>query len=268
MAKTIILALLATTVLYGGVLALLYTMQRSLEYFPSKTNVGPVEAGVPEAEVIKLNTADGETIVAWFLRRPGAYVAIYFHGNGNTLAQGPERIIELADLGVSVLAVDYRGYGASTGTPTEAGIHLDADAAYAKALRLGFAADHILLLGESLGSGVALELASRRTVAGIILDSAYSSVVDVAAERYWMFPVRRLLIDQYRSDLWIAKVHVPIHMLHGTDDWTVPIRFGRRLADLAGPNVTFVAIPGGGHVVFDEAVAEESVKRWLAKFGL
>jgi len=246
----------------------MYIFQRKFEYFPYLPDSTPAEAGISDAIVHRLPTSDGETIVSWFVRRPGPYLAVYFHGNGSALSGSGPRIEQLTDLGLSVLAIDYRGYGGSTGSPTEIGIHRDADATYDEALRLGFAPDHIILLGESLGSGVALELASRQPVGGIILDSPYSSIVDVAADRYWMLPVRWLMTDQYRSDLWMPKVHVPILILHGTNDGIVPFKFGRKLADLGGPNVTFVPIPGASHVVFDADAADAPIKQWLKKFGL
>jgi pimeloyl-ACP methyl ester carboxylesterase len=255
-------------VIYACAGIVVYRYQRSLLYFNTLSDAEPASIGLPEAVVRRLKTADGETLVSWFVRRPGQYVALYFHGNGGALSVSGDRITQLAEMGFSVLAVDYRGYGGSTGEPTETGLHLDADATYDEAMRLGFGPDHIILLGESLGSGVALELASRRQVAGIALDSPYSSVVDVAAERYWIFPVRWLMADQYRSDLWIPKVHVPILILHGTSDWVVPIKYGRRLAGLGGANVTFVAIEKAGHVVFDEPAAEAPTRQWLKKFGI
>lgn len=159
--------LLGAVVLYIGVGVAIYTFQRTLLYFPFKTEVAPISAGLPEAEVHRLRTTDGETLVSWFAHRPGSYLAIYFHGNGGSLSARADRIRQLLELGFSVLAVDYRGYGGSTGSPTEAGLHIDADATYDAALKLGFTADHIVLLGESLGSGVALELATRRQVAGL-----------------------------------------------------------------------------------------------------
>jgi len=266
--KMAIFLLFGLGVLYLCAGAGMYVFQRKFEYFPYQPEATPAEAGVPQAVARRLATADGQTIVSWFVRRPGPYVAIYFHGNGSALSVVGPRIGQLADLGFSVLAIDYRGYGGSTGSPTEAGIHLDADATYDEARRLGFAPDHIILLGESLGTGVALELASRREVGGIMLDSAYSSIVDVAADRYWFLPVRWLMIDQYRSDLWMPKVHVPVLMLHGTDDWVVPYRYGRRLADLGGSNVTFVTLQGAGHVVFDEDAAEAPIREWLKTFGM
>jgi pimeloyl-ACP methyl ester carboxylesterase len=221
--------------LYACVVALAFVFQRSLLYFPQKTAAEPGNVGLPSAEVRRLQTEDGETIVAWFLRRPGPNLLIYFHG-----------------FGFSVLALDYRGYGASTGVPSEAGLHLDAAATYAEALKLGFAADRIVLLGESLGSGPALKLATQRPVAGITLDSPYSSVLDVASGQYWFLPVRLLLRDRFRS----------------ANDWIIPIRYGRRLAALGGPAVTFFEVPKGNHVVSGDTAVNAPISRWLKGIGL
>ena len=266
MAQIIVLLILGVAVLYVLLGAGMYVFQRKLLYFPFKIRISPDRVGLPEAEVRKIETADGETLVSWFVRGPGPDIAIYFHGQGESLFARGGRIKQLSGLGLSVLAIDYRGFGGSTGTPTEAGLHIDADAAYDEALTLGFVADHILLLGESLGSGVALELATRRQLAGVMLDSPYSSVIDVAADRYWFLPVRMLLTDQFHSDLWIPQVHVPILIVHGTDDWIIPVKYGRRLASLGGANVTFTEVPNAGHVVFDKV--DEAARTWLAQFGI
>jgi fermentation-respiration switch protein FrsA (DUF1100 family) len=250
-----------------GLLGLLYVKQRSLLYFPSRQVVTPSEAGLGSAEVRSLVTRDGETLSAWYLKGVNGRIILYFHGNGGNIVGRAGRFDDLNARGFSVLAIDYRGYGASTGTPAEAGLHIDADAAYDAAAALGFSGDKILLFGESLGSGVALELATRRPVAGIILDSPYSSIVDVAAGRFPFLPVRLLMQDQYRSDLWISKVHAPILAVHGTDDVVVPIVFGRRLVALGGDKVTYIEVPGGSHVIWDEVSDDSRVTEWLKRFG-
>lgn len=261
------LILMLVVAIPAGLLGLLYAKQRALLYFPSRQVIAPSEVGLSDTEVKTLITRDGETLSAWYLQGLNGRIILYFHGNGGNIAGRADRFHDLTARGFSVLAIDYRGYGASTGTPTESGLHIDADAAYDAALALGFSGDRILLFGESLGSGVALELGTRRQVAGIILDSPYSSIVDVAAARFPFLPVRLLMQDQYRSDLWISSVQAPILAVHGTNDGVVPIAYGRRLVALGGAKVTYIEVPGGGHLIWDEVSDDSRVTAWLKRFG-
>ncbi len=248
-------------------LATLYVKQRSLLYFPSRIVGTPAESGLGSAEVISLKTRDGEAVSGWYLKGRNDKIIVYFHGNGGNIATRAYRFQDLNERGFSVLAIDYRGYGDSFGTPTETGLHTDADAAYDFAVAKGFTGDRILLFGESLGSGVALELASRSPVTGIILDSPYSSVVDVAAGRFPFLPVRQLMHDQFRSDLWIKAIKVPMLIMHGTDDIVIPIVYARRLAALGGDKVTYIEVPGGGHLAWDDVSDDSRVDAWLKRFG-
>jgi fermentation-respiration switch protein FrsA (DUF1100 family) len=147
-------------------------------------------------------------------------VVIYFHGNGGSIRLRVDRFRRLVAAGVGLVGVSYRGYGGSTGTPTEQGLIEDARAAYA------FAAERypgrIAVWGESLGTGVAVALASEKPVTHVILDAPYSSTVDVAADLYWFLPVRLLMKDQFRSDLRIKNVQAPVLILHGDGDDIIP----------------------------------------------
>lgn len=266
--KITLYVILGILIFYWSALGLLYVFQRSFLYFPFTTEVNPARIGLSEARVIRVKTIDDQSIINWFIQKPGKFIVLYFHGNGNSLGDRPEILSQIADMGLSVLAVDYRGYGGSTGKPSETGLHRDADATYDQALELGFAPDHIILLGESLGSGVALELASRRQVAGVMLDSPYTSIVEVAARRFWMFPVRWLLRDTYRSDIWIRAVHMPILILHGVNDRVVPFDLGQRLSEIGGAHVRFVPIAGTAHLAFGTPEADVAARQWLSQFHL
>lgn len=261
--------LIPILIVLGLVAALgtLYVKQRALLYFPSRVVGTPAESGLGSAEVVSLKTRDGETLSIWYLKGRNDKIIVYFHGNGGNIATRGYRFQDLNERGFSVLAIDYRGYGNSTGTPTETGLHMDADAAYDFAVAKGFTGERILLFGESLGSGVALELATRRPVAGIILDSPYSSVVDVAAGRFPFLPVRFLMWDQFRSDLWIKMIKVPILIVHGTDDIVIPIAFARKLVALGGAYVSYVEVPNGGHLAWDDVSDDSRVDVWLQRFG-
>src|SRR3954454_5051356 len=170
---------LAAAAGYLGLGVLMYFAQRSLMYFPDRARTLPAAAGFPQAEEITLDTADGERVLAWHVPPRGDKpVVIYFHGNGGALNLRVDRFQRIVAHGMGLLALSYRGYGGSTGSPTEAGLIEDARAAYA------FAAERypgrIALWGESLGTGVAIAIASEKSVTHVILDSPFSTAVDVA----------------------------------------------------------------------------------------
>lgn len=264
MKRLVLAAGLALAAAYGAVVAYFYVEQRSMLFLSDRVDVAPAAAGLPGADLHRLATADGVALVAWSVPGSGPDTVLYFHGNGGALADRVPRIRTLVDLGFSVLAIDYRGYGGSGGRPSEAGLARDADAAYAFLRGRGVAPDHLMVYGESLGTGVAVSLAARRPVAGVILDAAFSSVVDVAADRYWMLPVRWLLADPFRSDRAIRRVAAPILMLHGDQDGIVPIRYGRRLLSFAPAGTRFEVLGGAGHTVLQDPRAQAAVRDWLA----
>jgi uncharacterized protein len=239
--------LILALVCYGGLVALLYVGQRALQYFPERFRTAPAAAGLPEAEEVVLDTADGERVIAWHLPPRGQKpVVLYFHGNGASLRWRVDRFRALTADGTGLVALSYRGYGGSSGSPTEPGLISDASAAYDFALAR-YQPARIVLWGESLGSGVAVVIAAEKPVGHVILESPFSSAADVGAERYWFVPVRLLMKDQFRSDLRIGKVTAPVLVLHGERDRIVPIVLGERLYALINAPKRFVRFSDVGH---------------------
>ncbi|MDE2065266.1 MAG: alpha/beta fold hydrolase, partial [Bradyrhizobium sp.] len=194
-------------VAYIAVCTGMYAMQRSLVFPKLAHHVTAVEAGFPEAQEVALQTSDGERLVAWYVPpKPDKPLFIYFHGNGDTLNWRVARDRKLVADGSGLLAVSYRGYEGSTGSPSEDGMHLDAAAAYAFAADHQVGPDRIVLWGHSLGTGVAVWLAVERKIKALVLEAPYTSVADVAAMNYPLLPVRLLLKDQFHSDWLISKV--------------------------------------------------------------
>ncbi len=256
-------ALTAGAALYVAALVLLYVAQRRLLYLPNAEEIPPASVGLPEAERIHLTTSDGERLLAWRIPpRPGAPLIVYFHGNGGGIGLRANRFAAFAAAGFGVLAVEYRGYGGSSGAPSEQGLTLDAEAAYQAALAEA-PPERIVLIGESLGSGLAIKLAASRPVGAIALDSPYTSIAEVAAAKFWMFPVRWLICDRYESDALIAQVKAPLLLVHGAADLTVPFRYGRWLFELATTSKKFVAVAGAGHLAMDGRLAE--TVGWIAE---
>jgi uncharacterized protein len=248
---------------YVGVVAVLYFVQRALMYFPDTARTSPAAAGLPGAQEIVLDTADGERVIAWHLPPRGDRpVVLYLHGNGGALSHRAERFRGLTADGTGLVAVDYRGYGGSTGSPTEAGLAIDAETAYAFAAER-YPAARIAVWGESLGTGVAAALAAERPIGRLVLEAPFTSAVDLAARRYPFVPVRWLMKDQFRSDLRIAAVTVPLLVLHGARDPIVPIEYGERLFGLAREPKRFVRFAQGEHEDLDRFGALATVKTFL-----
>jgi uncharacterized protein len=216
--------------IYALVVIGMAVFQRRFQYFPDRRLTPPAEAGLSGVEELRLMTDDGEMLVAWHLPpRDGHPLILYFHGNGGALIDRVPRFRIFAASGYGFLAISYRGYGGSTGSPTQTGLTQDGEAVYREARARGYEGNRIVLMGESLGTGVAIPLAATRETAALVLDSPFSSAVEVAAVHYRLLPVRWLMFDQFRSDVVIRDAHVPVLIVHGDEDRVTPISFAKRL---------------------------------------
>jgi uncharacterized protein len=261
MVKWLIITLLVG---YGAIVALLYFAQRSLMYFPERVRTAPAAAGFPQAQEIELTTSDGERVIAWHVPPRGEKpVVLYFHGNGGALAWRAERFARIIADDTGLLALSYRGYGGSSGSPTEAGLLRDGEATYAYAVAR-YPAERLVLYGESLGTGVAIALAAEHKVGKLILEAPYTSAVDIGTAAYPFLPVRLLMHDQFRSDERIGKVTAPVLVLHGERDTVVPIRYGERLHALISAPKKFVRFAEGHHSDLDSYGAQAAVREFLA----
>lgn len=185
---------IAVVVLYVLAAAFLFVCQRSFIYFPRATHVSLADLGLSGATEEKVVTADGVEIMAWYAPAPaGAPTIVFFHGNGGFIEAFADRIRDGQEKGRGVMLVEYRGYSGLKGTPTEEGLYADGRAALDWLERHGVPSSSVFLYGESLGSGVATKLASERRVAGVILESPYTSAPAVGQSAYWMFPVSLLM---------------------------------------------------------------------------
>jgi hypothetical protein len=270
----IVLLLVALALAYLAFLLLLRLSESRLLYVPGAsrtlTPVPPALGLAPER--VEIPSGDGVTLVAWVIRAPGTDTTgrwlLICHGNAGNLSEAgrPEHYADLRALGLNLLAFDYRGYGESSGSPSEAGLYRDASAAYGY-LRdtLGVPPERIVLFGHSLGSAVAVELATRVPAAGLVLDGALMSVIARAQEVYPYVPVRWVARSRFASIEKIGRVQMPKLFLHARQDDVVPIAHGRRLYDAAPPPKTFVEL-GGGHgdsFEADSAVYFGAIARFL-----
>lgn len=246
----LVLQLLAVfAALYAILLMSACAVQERFLYFPDPSRIAPQDAGLAGAREDILTAGDGVSLVVWRAepKAPGGPIILYFHGNGSNLANRADFFGYFLEQGWGLAALSYRSYGGSQGRPSEAANMADARALYDALIAEGVAARSVIAYGESLGSGVAVQLAASREVGGLVLHAPYSAVVDVAEMRAPFLLPRAVLRDQYRSTEHIGKVRAPILWMHGDADQVIPIRFGRKLYDAAPEPKTAVTVPGAGH---------------------
>ncbi len=233
---------------YALVLVLMMFMEESLLFFPSREAYGGWKR--PGVEEVEFRAADGTRLYGWYMPHPRPRALLLFAcGNGGNITHRAERFEALRDqLKLTLFAFDYRGYGRSEGQPNEAGILLDACAArHWLAGRAGVAERDIVLMGESLGGGVMVDLAARDGARGLILENTFTSLPDVAAYHYPWLPVRLVMRNRLDSLSKIGLYHGPLLQCHGDADQIIPFTIGRKLFDAANQPKQFVHLPGHDH---------------------
>ena len=232
--------LVAVTALYFG--------QRKLIYHPDPTRIQPEAIGLSAFSEEILATADGERIVTWHAPpQPGQPTLLYFHGNAGTLSARGGRLQALNEAGLGIAIMSYRGYSGSTGSPGSNANARDARQLYDLLLSRGVLPKDIIIYGESIGTGVATELARSVKIGGLILDSPFTSLVDRAAELYPFVPVRPFITDRYPVFEQIAQVNAPLLIMHGALDEVIPARMGEAVFAAAREPKTLRIFPEGGH---------------------
>ena len=244
--KKILLTLLLIYVCLVGVL---YFMQRSMIYFPSrdKPDITPYTAqGVFETTV---ETADGIILNGW-MRSPDLDepTIVFFHGNASALNWTVFKAAPYAQEGYGFLLAGYRGYGGNEGKPSELGFYEDARGWINHLLELGIPQEKIILYGESIGTGVAVQMATEfPNLRAVILESPYTSLPDVAAKTYFFVPVRLLMKDRFDSLSKITNVTAPVFVMQGAADNIIPPAFGQKLFDAANEPKDILTLSGHGH---------------------
>ena len=247
---------------YAGIVGAMYAFQRNLMYFPDVSLADIARSAYPGGAAVNVTTADGLTLAGWYWPppKPGAPVVVVFHGNAGHHGHRTDKAVAFTQPGFGVFIAGYRGYGGNPGTPTEQGLYADARAALDWLQGQGVAGEQLVLYGESLGSGVAVQMATERKVAAVVLESPYTSVPDVAAERYPFVPVRALTLDRYDSLSKIARINAPLLIIHGERDRVVPVKYGRRLFEAAHEPKKAVFFPYAQH---NDIFAGDAVKAVL-----
>ncbi len=240
-------------------------VQQRLLYFPDTRRTTPAEADLPDVAEREIEMADGTHVLTWWgAAKPGHPTLLYFHGNGGSFVTRSERIRKYMAHGYGMVMMTYRGFGGSAGIPSETANISDALAVYDAVRASGVPATSIVIYGESLGTGVAIQVASHREVASVILDAPYTSIVDLAALHYPYLPARWLMTDRYETLRFAARVTAPVLIVHGDADDVIPVEMSRRVADaLKGP-VKVATFPGAGHSDHYLFGSYETIYTWLS----
>ncbi len=231
-----------------GIHAFFYLSQRQLMYFPTRERVQPHDVGLAAVEEISLSNQSGELLLSWFGRaRPDKPTILFFHGNGGALMHRAHRFRGLMAGGFGIFMLGYPGYGGSEGRPSEQAFLEGANLAYQYLRNEGLEPEDIIIYGESIGSGVAVQLATSVGAKALVLEAPMSSAADVAREHYPWLLTGLLMKDSYRSIDYIGDIDMPMLVMHGEDDRIVPIELGEKLFEAAPDPKTFVGLPNAGH---------------------
>jgi len=261
------LQLLSFIFIIGLILFYLRYFERHTLFFPSRDlEVLPKESGLDFEEVF-FKTSDQKKLNAWFIPLPGAkYTVLFCHGNAGNISHRLEKIKFFHCLGCRVFIFDYRGYGKSSGSPSQAGLYLDAQAAYDYLLARGIKANEIIGFGESLGGAFMIDVASKNKIRALVVESTFSSGKDMAKAiypflPYWLFSLR---LDSASK---IKSITIPKLIIHSLNDEIVPYRLGRKLYELAAAPKEFLQIQGAHNNCFydSEAILKEKIADFLSR---
>jgi fermentation-respiration switch protein FrsA (DUF1100 family) len=255
---------------YLLLVAFVYLTQASMLYLPNipgrELHAAPDAVGL-DYEDITLEASDGVSVHGWFVPSDSPRVLLYFHGNAGNISHRLYSIKEFHDLGLSVFIIDYRGYGQSSGKPTEQGLYRDGEAAWRYLTgERGIAPEDIIVFGRSLGGSVASWIAAREKTAALIVESSFTSVPDIGQDAYPWLPVRWLSRFEHSTRNEVAKATCPVLVVHSRDDEIIPFHHGQAIYGAANEPKQFLEIRGGhndGHAT-SATVYSDGIQAFLA----
>ncbi|MFQ5958933.1 MAG: alpha/beta hydrolase [Alphaproteobacteria bacterium] len=251
---------------YAALAGALYLGQRRMMYYPDASVPSPVSWGVPEMQPVALDTADGLRLLAWYrAAAAGRPTLVYFHGNAGHIGYRGEKVRPYLDAGYGVLLLSWRGYGGNPGSPSEEGLYHDGRAALSYLAGEDVPPARVVLYGESLGGGVAVQMASERPVGAVVLEAPFTSLADVAQRHFWYVPARHLVRDRFDSKAKIARIGAPLLVFHGELDRVVPADLGRALYDAAAEPKEARFYPAAGHNDLYDHGAAQAVLDFLGR---
>ncbi len=249
--------------IYLSAAGYLYINQRNIMYLPTADMKHPSFYGLSGTKEIKIKTDDNVKITLWY--KPATYgekTLVYFQGNNGNLSYRTDKIKSFINHGFGIMAVSYRGYGNSEGKPSEEGLYKDARSSIDYLIKHNINVSNLVFYGESLGSGIAVQMGTEYSAHAVILESPYTSVTDVAQERYPIIPVKTLIKDHFDSKSKIKNVKAPILIMHGYKDTVVPIAQGKSLFALANAPKEGKFFKEYNHTSFDYDVLASNTKEF------
>ena len=226
--------IIGIVVIYLLVLILLFIFQRNLMYLPLENNYSGDKLEV-EVEKVKIITSDNISLLGWFHKKDlnKFKTIVYFHGNAGTLENRVHKLNHFKDMDVNFLIIAWRGFSGNKGKPSEKGLYIDANSAIVWLKKLGLNERDIILYGESLGTGVATEIAQSNNYAGLVLETPFTSMIEAAKNFYPYIPVSLLIKDKYDNQKKIKNINTPVLVMHGEVDQIVPFWMGKKIYEIA-----------------------------------
>ena len=220
--------------LYILVLIFLYFYQRNLLYHPNENNYSEDKISV-DIKKVKILTSDNIELLGWYHEKnlKEFKTLIYFHGNAGSLDNRVHKLNHFQDMNINFLIIAWRGFSGNNGKPSEQGLYDDGESAINWITKKGVDEKNLILYGESLGTGVATQLAQNRNIAGVILETPFTSMVDAAKTFYPYIPVNLLLKDKFENYKKIKNINSPILVMHGEIDQIVPFSMGKKIYEMA-----------------------------------
>jgi uncharacterized protein len=249
MPKKIMSFLGVLLLVYVSMLGGLYLAQRKMLYYPNVSKPDIKEVPFSNAQEITVKTKDNLQLTAWYLpsANPGLPIIVFFHGNASNMLWSMYKMPKYIEAGYGILSAEYRGYSGNPGSPSEQGFYNDGRAYINWLKTQNIHEDQIILYAESIGTGVAIQMATEyEPFQAIVLESPFTSMVDLVRRHYWFAPTI-LLKDRYESMEKIGKIKSPLIVLHGTNDSIVPQSMGQMLFEAAPQPKTFISIEGADH---------------------
>ncbi len=255
---------------YLFVIGVVYLLQGRLIYYPNvpgrELSATPSDLRM-EYEDVTIETSDGVSLHGWYVRGFSDRVLLFFHGNAGNISHRLESIRQFRSLGLSVLIIDYRGYGQSDGRVNERGLYLDGEAAWRYLVDTrGVAPSNIVVFGRSLGGSVAATIAARHNPVGLIVESSFTSIREFAAEIYPWLPVRWMARFNHPTRELVSEANCPILVIHSRNDEIVPFHHGEAIFENAGSQRYFLSLFGSHNDAFlvDSATYLQGIGTFLA----
>jgi len=241
-------------VIYASVLVLLFIFQRNLMYHPDENNYFGDKLEV-NIEKVKIKTSDNIDLLGWFHKKDlkRLKTIVYFHGNAGKLENRIHKLNHFKDMDVNFLIIAWRGFSGNEGKPSEEGLYIDGNSAIMWLKNLGLSEEDIIIYGESLGTGIATEIAQNNNFAGLVLETPFTSMIEAAKNFYPYIPVGLLLKDKYKNNIKIKNINIPVLVMHGEADQIVPFWMGKKIYEIANqPKYSYFTKYDDHMMEFDE----------------